>query len=63
MKKARVPQNDKDAMRREYDFSQGVRGKHHHAYRAGTNVVFLDSDVAQAFADSGSVDSRKRAAE
>ena len=42
-------------MRLEYDFSGGVRGKHHEPYRAGTNVVFLDSDVAQVFKDSESV--------
>ena len=27
-----------DEMREEYDFSQGVRGKHYHAYRAGHAV-------------------------
>ena len=44
-----------DELRPEYDFSAGVRGKHHVAYRAGTNVVFLDADVAKAFPDSSSV--------
>ena len=39
----------------EYDFSRGVRGKHYQAYRAGTNVVFLEPDVAKAFPDSASV--------
>ena len=53
-------QNDKDEMRPEYDFSHGVRGKHHEAYRAGTNVVFLDPDVALAFADSASVNQALR---
>ena len=28
---------------------------HYEAYRAGTNVVFLNPDVAKAFADSASV--------
>jgi hypothetical protein len=42
-------------MRPEYDFSSGVRGKHHDAYKAGTNVVFLDADVAKVFTDSKSV--------
>ena len=42
-------------MRPQYDFSQGVRGKHFEAYRKGTNVVFLDPDVAGAFGDSASV--------
>lgn len=44
-----------DEPRAEYDFSAGVRGKHHQQYKAGTNVVFLDADVAQAFKDSESV--------
>jgi len=42
-------------MRTEYDFSPGIRAKHYEAYRAGTNVVFLDPDVARAFPDSASV--------
>ena len=37
-----------DEMLPEYDFSRGVRGTHHQAYKAGTNVVFLDPDVAEA---------------
>jgi hypothetical protein len=44
----------------EYDFSHGIRGKHHQAYRAGTNVVFLDTDVAEAFADSAAVNEALR---
>jgi hypothetical protein len=39
----------------EYDFTQGVRGKHYEAYRAGTNVVFLEPDLAKVFPDSASV--------
>lgn len=42
-------------MRPEYDFSHGVRGKHHEARRARTNVILLDADVAKAFPDSASV--------
>ena len=41
-----------DELRSEYDFSQmkgGVRGKYVERYRAGTNLVLLDPDVAQAF--------------
>ena len=44
-----------DDLREEYDFSGGVRGKHHTAYKAGSNVVVLDADVAEAFPDSPSV--------
>lgn len=48
------PANE-DEMRTEYDFSAGVRGKHHDQYKSGTNVVFLDPDIAQVFKDSESV--------
>lgn len=44
-----------DDLRPEYDFTGGVRGKHYQAYRKGTNVVFLDADVARVFKDSASV--------
>ena len=47
--------SDSDEMRPEYDFSQGVRGKHYQVHRAGTNVVFLEPDVAAMFPDSASV--------
>jgi hypothetical protein len=52
--------SDRDTMRPEYDFSHGVRGKYYEAYRAGTNVVLLDPDVAKAFADSASVNQALR---
>lgn len=51
---------DNDEMRPEYDFSNGVRGKHYEAYRAGTNVVFLDADIAEVFVDSASVNQALR---
>jgi len=54
MNQQRHPSDNED-MRPEYDFSQGVRGKHYEAYRAGTNVVFLEPDVAKVFTDSASV--------
>jgi len=60
MKKAQFNQGDRDTMRPEYDFSHAIRGKHHEAYRADTNVVFLDADVAKAFADSASVNQALR---
>lgn len=41
-----------DDMLPEYDFSNAVRGKHFASYRGGTNVIFLDPDVALAFKDS-----------
>ena len=51
---------DTDEMRPEYDFSHGVRGKHYQTYRAGTNVVFLEPDLAEAFPDSASVNQALR---
>ena len=48
------PEADEDILP-EYDFSQGVRGKHYEAYRAGTNVIFLEPDLAKVFTDSASV--------
>jgi hypothetical protein len=41
MKKTHKPR--KDEMRKEYDFSGGVRGKHAARYAEGTTVVLLDS--------------------
>ena len=46
---------DTDVMRSEYDFSGGVRGKHHKAYREDTNVVLLEPEVARVFRDSAAV--------
>ncbi len=51
---------DVDDLREEYDFSQGVRGKYAAAYREGTNVVLLDSDMAKIFRDSSSVNQALR---
>jgi hypothetical protein len=48
------PEGDED-MLPEYDFANGVRGKHHEAYKAGTNVIFLEPDLARVFSDSASV--------
>lgn len=46
---------DTDDMRPEYDFSDGVRGKHHKAYQEDTNVVLLEPEVARVFCDSAAV--------
>ena len=48
------PEGNED-MLPEYDFAQGVRGEHHEAYKAGTNVIFLEPDLAKVFTDSASV--------
>ena len=58
---SQVPNSaEDDELRPEYDFSGGVRGKHYEAYRKGTNVVFLDPDVARVFKDSASVNQALR---
>ena len=41
-----------DKLLAEYDFAQmkgGVRGKYIERYRAGTNLVLLDADIARSF--------------
>jgi hypothetical protein len=53
---ARVPETpERDELRSEYDFSGGVRNKYAERYRAGTNLVLLEPDVAEKFPDSESV--------
>jgi len=42
-------------MRAEYDFSDAIQGKHHRAYKEGTNIVLLEPDIARVFRDSASV--------
>lgn len=52
-----------DELLAEYDFAQmerGVRGKYVERYRAGTNLVLLDSDVAQAFPNDKAVNEALR---
>lgn len=47
-----------DELRPEYDLTRlkgGVRGKCYKRAIAGTNLVFLEPDVARAFPDSNSV--------
>jgi 3-dehydroquinate dehydratase len=55
----KAPEHE-DGLRAEYDFTTGVRGAHHHAYLAGTNVVLLDPDVAAVFHDSVAVNDALR---
>ncbi|MEH2198098.1 hypothetical protein [Nostoc sp.] len=52
-----------DELNSEYDFAQmkrGIRGKYVERYRAGTNLVLLDVDVAQAFPDDKAVNDALR---
>ena len=53
-----------DELRPEYDLRQllkgGVRGKYVERYRAATNLVLLDPDVAKAFPDEATVNDALR---
>jgi len=63
MKKRYTNEMD-DELRPEYDLhellKEGVRGKYAARYRAGTNLVLLDPDVAQAFPDEAAVNEALR---
>jgi hypothetical protein len=51
-------------MRPEYDFASmkgGIRGKYVKRYRAGTNLVLLDPEVAAAFPNDAAVNQALRA--
>jgi hypothetical protein len=55
--------NIADDLRPEYDFSKmkgGVRGKYAQRYRAGTNLVKIQPDVAEVFADDNAVNEALR---
>jgi len=53
-----------DELRPEYDLREllkgGIRGKYVARYRAGTNQVLLDPDVAKAFPDEAAVNEALR---
>ena len=55
----KVMNSDSD-MLEEYDFSKGVRGKYAKRYAQGTNVVFIDPDVAEYFPDHDAVNEALR---
>jgi hypothetical protein len=57
MKKAREKNHQ---MLREYDFSQGVRGKYARRYAQGSNVVVLEPDVAKVFPNAEAVNTSLR---
>ncbi len=44
-----------NTMRKNYDFSNGVRGKYAARFKSGTNLVALAPDVQRAFPNSGAV--------
>jgi hypothetical protein len=61
--KKKTAQNPSDELRPEYDFASmkgGVRGKYVKRYRAGTNIVLVEPDVAEAFPTQGAVNEALR---
>jgi len=59
-----MKKNNRNDIRPEYDFSSmtgGVRGKYVAQYCAGTNLVLLDPEVAQAFPTDAAVNQALRA--
>jgi len=50
----------KDEMLKEYNFSNGIRGKYAKAYKEGVNIVKLDSDVMKFFPDAKSINEALR---
>ena len=60
----KVNRESADDMRPEYDFASmkgGVRGKYVAQYRAGTNLVLLDPELAKAFPTDTAVNQALRA--
>jgi len=53
-------QGPEPAMREEYDFSNGVRGKYAERFAKGSNVIVLDPDVAEVFRDAKAVNEALR---
>ena len=54
---------DSGELRPEYhrdDFGDGVRGKYYEDYKAGTNLVLLNPDVAVMFPDEKAVNDALR---
>jgi hypothetical protein len=45
----------KGTIRREYDFSKGIRGKYASRLKPGSQIVVLDPDVAAAFGTAKAV--------
>ncbi len=57
-------QRSTDDIRPEYDFASmkgGVRGKYVKRYRAGTNLVLLEPELARAFPSDAAVNQALRA--
>ena len=51
---------DEAEIRKEYDFSKGIRGKYVGRYAEGSNVVVLDPDVSKVFPNAETVNNSLR---
>ena len=63
MKKA-TSRKRREQLRKEYDLKAlkgGIQGKYYQRYAAGTNLVLLDADVAEAFPSAKAVNEALRA--
>lgn len=62
--KKKIVNEENDELRPEYDMHEllkgGIRGKYAERYRAGTNLVLLDPDVAKAFPNEQAVNEALR---
>jgi hypothetical protein len=47
--------------KKQYDFAKGIKGKYAAKYKAGTNIVLLEPDVAKVFRTPQSVNGALRA--
>jgi hypothetical protein len=53
--------NERDTMRREYNFSAAVRGATAARYAQGANIAVIDPEVLDVFPDSTAVNQTLRA--
>jgi len=53
--------NERDTMRREYDFSAAVRGITAARYAQGANIAVIDPEVLDVFPDGAAVNQALRA--
>lgn len=49
-----------EEMRSQYDFSDGIRGKHHKSYKEGTNVVLIAPELYDIFPNADTVNQALR---
>ena len=60
-KKVSSRADDRDTMRREYDFSPAVRGVTAMRYAQGANIAVIDPDVLDVFPNGAAVNRALRA--